>query len=114
MTALDLPAIRALLEGATPGPWEEYWRGIIHAPAYPAVSICQTYGPEDQRHPNAAFIAAAPSIVAQLVAAVEAGLAACETVIDNTDGHKPPGPPHPSREQATAMRIRVAITGEGQ
>jgi len=74
-----LDGIKAQLEAATPGPWEEYWQGHIHAPAnYPqaaAESVCQTFGREDRRHPNAAFIASAPSTVARLTAAVEAVLA---------------------------------------
>jgi len=74
-----LDGIKAQLEAATPGPWEEYWQGHIHAPAnYPqaaAESVCQTFGREDRRHPNAAFIASAPSTVARLSAAVEAVLA---------------------------------------
>jgi hypothetical protein len=74
MNALD--PIRARLATATPGPWEEYWQGHIHAPAnYPqaaAVSICQTFGREDRVHPNAALIAHAPTDLAKLVSAVEA------------------------------------------
>lgn len=50
-----------------------------------------------------------PTDVARLVAAVEAVLMACDRVIDNTDGHKPPGPPHPTQQQATAVRIRATI-----
>lgn len=57
----------------------------------------------------AVFIASAPKDVARLSAALEAALAACNRVIDNTDGHKPPGPPNPTREQATAVRIWADI-----
>jgi len=42
-------------------------------------------------------------------AALEAVRAACDLIITNADGHKPPGPPHPTREQATACRIRAAL-----
>lgn len=45
----------------------------------------------------------------RLYAALRAGLDACNLVISNADGHKPPGPPHPSREQAVAVRISAAI-----
>lgn len=38
-------------------------------------------------------------------------LEACDRIIDNTDGHKPPGPPNPSREQVTACRIRAIAEG---
>lgn len=57
----------------------------------------------------ATFIATAPTDVARLTMALEAALAACDRVIDNTDGHKPPGPPHPTQQQGTAIRIRAAI-----
>lgn len=42
--------------------------------------------------------------------AVTAGLEACDRIITNADGHKPLGPPNPTREQGTACRIRAAIT----
>lgn len=58
---------------------------------------------------TAKFYAAAPRDIAALLQAVEAGLAACDRVIDNADGHKPPGPPHPTQQQATALRIRAAL-----
>jgi hypothetical protein len=61
------------------------------------------WGSSDPLH--AAFAAD----VALLIGAVEAGIAACDRVVDNTDGHKPPGPPHPTREQATAVRISAEI-----
>lgn len=68
---------------------------------------------------TAEFIAAAPADVAYLLtelrkrdAKLEAVRAACDRVIDNADGHKPPGPPHPTREQGAAIRIRAAL-GDG-
>ena len=72
---------------------------------------------DDDRHciaecssPDVAeFIAHSPTDMGKLIAAVDAVLAACATVIDNTDGHKPPGPPHPTQQQATAVRIRAAL-----
>jgi hypothetical protein len=42
-------------------------------------------------------------------AALDAVREACDRIITNADGHKPPGPPHPTREQATAVRIRQAL-----
>ena len=45
----------------------------------------------------------------QLEYAVAAVRALCETIISNADGHKPPGPSHPTREQATALRIRAEL-----
>jgi hypothetical protein len=71
-----LQPLKDRLAAATPWPWEEYWQGHIHAPAkHPqavAESICQTFGREDRKHPNAEFIAAAPTDQAKLIAAVEA------------------------------------------
>ena len=57
----------------------------------------------------ARFIAAAPTDVARLLNALDAALDACDVVIENRDGHKPPGPPHPSQQQGTAVRIRAAL-----
>lgn len=80
MTALDLPAIRALLEGATPGPWRVREcspcteRGRLEVNIWDEAGniLITNWCDDDGYHaPDAAFIAAAPSIVAQLVAAVE-------------------------------------------
>lgn len=58
---------------------------------------------------TAVLYAHAPTDIARLLAAVEAAMAACDRVIDNTDGHKPPGPPNPTHQQATAVQIRAAL-----
>lgn len=133
MTA-ELDRIRSLHAGITPGPWEvdgmdaghsQYGMNIWVATKDGDV-ICDMDGlarsrndkaAKDDGHADAAFIAAAPSTVTHLLAIIDAALNACEVIIDNADGHKPPGPPHPSREQIAALRIqraiRAAITGEG-
>jgi hypothetical protein len=76
--------IEARLSAATPGPWEEFWRGHIHArDERGTVSICQTFGPEDQIHADAEFIANAPADVAYLLAELRKAheaLAAVESV----------------------------------
>lgn len=64
----------------------------------------------------AAFIANVPEDVRYLLAelrkrdeALDRVRSACDRIINNADGHKPPGPPNPTREQATAVRIRAAV-----
>ena len=122
MTAREvLDGIKGRLAAATPGPWKANTDGTIDGTNYAEV-ICRgqvdcmayCYGGTsviegDNLAADAEFIAAAPSTVARLTAALEAALDACDIVIDNRDGHKPPGPPHPTRQQATAVRIRAAI-----
>lgn len=68
MTALDLPAIRALLEGVTEGPWfaNRYYVFAGEDTSDPDADVARASFKAD-----AAFIAVAPSIVAQLVAVVE-------------------------------------------
>jgi len=74
-----LDGIKGRLAAATPGPWGEFWQGHIHAETgNGTVGICQTFGPEDRKHPNAVFIAAAPADVARLTGALEAVLAECD------------------------------------
>ena len=117
MTArVVLEGIKARLAAATPGPW-------THDEAFNASFVCAGEGAvadtwiarwdnrpgRKQDKADAEFIAAAPTDVARLTAALEAALEACDRVIDNKDGHKPPGPPHPTQQQATAIRIRATI-----
>lgn len=112
MTALDLPAIRALLAGATPGPWEAGTLGGHAADVFTVESdedlgrivICEHAGSD------AAFIAAAPSIVTQLLAAVtvleeHAALAEALCEMNGTDKRLASVP---------VAQIRAALTGEGQ
>lgn len=107
MTALDVPAIRALLAGITEGPWvAEYSREqgncVIPADAQStreAVAITRLY----HQAADAAFIAAAPSIVAQLLAVVER----VEGLAKYLDGLAPD-------DQHYARCIRAALTEEGQ
>ena len=107
MTAREvLDGIKGRLAAATPGPWfaSRFWVGAGEDHSDPDTEVAKAAFLSD-----ASFIAAAPVDVARLTRAVEAALDACDIVIDNRDGHKPPGPPHPSREQVTAVRIRAVI-----
>jgi len=104
-----LDGIKTRLTKATPGPWflDAGGDSGVYTEARPSNTssdVASAFRREDE-----AFIAAAPVDVARLTRAVEAALEACDTVIDNRDGHKPPGPPHPTQQQATAVRIRAAI-----
>lgn len=110
---MTLDQIRARLQAATPGPWEA--RELAYSTCVGVVgdyrNLARLGDPLNQEAwRNAVFIAAAPTDILALLNAVDAALAACDRVIDNADGHKPPGPPNPTREQATAVRIRAAIT----
>ena len=133
--------IEARLNAATPGPWEATHRpklpnendpDILAARrdelgGEPGSSIWaneeQIWGslwPSRNGSADANFIAHSPSDVAYLLAelrkrdeALARVEAACDRVINNEDGHKPPGPPHPTQQQATALRIRAAVTGDG-
>jgi hypothetical protein len=110
-----LDSIKGRLGAITPGAWKVWGMAVMADPVGnsnvdDAHMIAVTSDPHrGLRTFNADFIASAPSTVARLTAALESALEACDRVIDNTDGHKPPGPPHPTREQATACRIRAAI-----
>lgn len=159
MTALDLPAIRALHAAATPGPWEWFGntdsRNIQLATkdrgrqfimtfrrwgmqgAQPWFNTNMMMGPasdlaryevcpdaqsrDDQRvyradilgikHPDAAFIAAAPSIVTQLlgvVERVEVQVAATEELAEIVVGED-----LQAGLRMVARGIRAALTGEG-
>lgn len=93
MTSLDLPAIRALHAGITPGPWEAVNSPELAPENDPDILATERaemggeagssvwvggdalYGslwPNRNARANAAFIAAAPSIVAQLLARIDA------------------------------------------
>lgn len=89
MTA-SLDRIRALHAGITPGPWKANKDGTIDGDNYAEV-ICRgqvecmsyCYGGTsviegDNLEADAAFIAAAPSIVAQLLARIDAVLDLCD------------------------------------
>lgn len=125
MTALDLPAIRALHAGITPGPWrwdesygEEGDTGLALT-NNAKVQIVGAYNhhccsfrddPIVENEADAAFIAAAPSIVTQLLAkidAVEAELAATEQRTIEGWGHG-------GHAVVSVASIRAALTGEGQ
>ena len=116
VTTDPLAGIKTRLHAASPNPDVE-WE-VLTDPGDPKTAAAWIVDADDIeiRLPAtyaagkvAALIAEAPKDLTRLLAAVEAGLAACDTVIDNADGHKPPGPPHPTREQATAVRIRAAL-----
>lgn len=138
MTAREvLDGIKGQLAAITPGPWERplntRYRASVTAqmpkgdptsrwadnvdhegkPERVAIVSCPIWSTgkffRKQSGKDLDFIASAPSTVARLTVALESALDACDRIIDNTDGHKPPGPPHPTREQATACRIRAAI-----
>lgn len=119
MTPEQLDAIQARVAAATEGPWANY--GDLAHEVYP-VRTGEDDEPENiasvvQRLADAHFISNArtdvPALLAyarDLEARIERGLAACDRVLNNEDGHKPPGPPHPTQQQATAVRIRAALT----
>lgn len=129
MTTTDqLAAIQARADAATEGPWHvDDEEQTVRAREYAGEIVYD----RSAEHPSewaefkqtAEFIAHARADVPALLALVreqqariERGLAACDRVIDNADGHKPPGPPHPTQQQATAVRIRASLTateGEG-
>jgi hypothetical protein len=68
MTVLDLPALLALAEAATPGPWESGTDGWV-----------ETVSGDEQTERDAAFIAAAnPTAVKELVSRLQAAEAARE------------------------------------
>lgn len=122
MTAVDprVGEIENRLNAASSGAWT-----ASHEKFGSAVTAGRTrFGPhvvaQVRTISNAEFIAHSPSDVAYLLAelrkrdeALARVEAACDRVINNEDGHKPPGPPHPTQQQATAIRIRAAVTGDG-
>ncbi|WP_218649192.1 hypothetical protein [Paenarthrobacter nitroguajacolicus] len=105
------------LAAATPGPWTAWTTGTSGGDhwfvATAGCAIAQIHADDVQgdnrRKSDAVFMANAPTDLARLLAAIEAVVDACDRVITNADGHKPPGPPHPTREQGTALRIRAAL-----
>lgn len=115
MTAPDprVGEIEVRLNAATPGPWEEFWRGHIHAKGeVETISVCQTFGPEDQIHPNAEFIANSPADVAYLLAELrkrdEGGQYALEI---NAEGYPRNVGPFPTRAAAEAWMEGRKLTG---
>lgn len=130
--ALDLDAVEALCAAATPGPWSlrpvrfDDW-GVIRSPWGTIVAVGRAgeteyderehrrLGTDPYEH-NAAFIAAARTLVPQLVArvrALEAGPddAACDRVIDALDEYARDYERHGNREEMRAA-IRAALKGE--
>lgn len=108
MTALDVPAIRALLAGVTPGPRDVNDDGeIFDADFCLVVGTKWPHGAPTRQlkldPADAAFIAAAPSIVAQLLGVVER----VEGLAEYLDGLAPD-------DQHYARCIRAALTEEGQ
>lgn len=110
-----LEPIQHRLNAATPGPWHldrDEPGDVASVVAYASndgVTIGTYVADTVEEDGDAEFIAAAPTDQARLLAAVQAAVEACDVVIENRDGHKPPGPPHPTQQQATAVRIRAAV-----
>lgn len=108
-----LDEMRARLAAATPWPWDcdGFADGdVVNLSIYEGTNQGRVIAADITTHGDADLLRYAPTDMGKLISAIEAGLAACNAVIDNTDGHKPPGPPHPTQQQATAVRIRAALT----
>ena len=109
MTRPDLSAIRAQLAGITPGEWR-HERAVMSDVVETSnrVHVASIHSQHD-----AAFIAAAPSTVAGLLAMVER----VEDLIGWLDAASADDEPMYAKgkvsARATADRLRAAITGEG-
>ena len=130
MTAVDLPAIRALLAGVTPGEIEveRYAHGGGRVWVRPRPGIRFLMADTYEGTGNREFIAAAPSIVAQLLAridAVEAVVKRLDWEIENSEAAEFNAAEANLGAQLMACQsetfaykqvrrlLRAAITGEG-
>lgn len=81
---IDLEAIEARLKAATPGPWmSEFWDGLLFVSAIHDAGgsyVCELGLGSDSAAKDAAFIAAAPTDVAALIAEVRRLRAALEVI----------------------------------
>lgn len=117
MTRQDLSAIRAQLAGITPGPWrvepvmEGKFAGIescVYSPRGIHILLGSTDGEAGQaKTSDAAFIAAAPSTVAGLLAVVER----VEALMADPEHYETQGP-HDG--YVSVENLRAAINGEGE
>ena len=100
MTA-DLSGIRSLLAGITPGPWfaNRYYVAAGEDRSDPDAEIAKASFKAD-----AAFIAAAPSTVARLLARLDAALTSVDELMEDYNADV---------RYADLAKIRAALTGDG-